>query len=76
LSRLFAPRQDAWSEHFALTMRGLFIVGLDAIGQVTVRVLGFNDSALDGPLAARALALFEGRFPPVWAQPWLIDPDR
>ena len=70
-----APEPDVWPAHVALTLRGLFIVGLDAVGQGTARVLGFNDSALDDP-AARALALFEGRCPPVWARLWLADPDR
>ena len=39
--RLFHPRRDEWTEHFA--DRGPIIVGMTAIGRATVRVLAMND---------------------------------
>lgn len=41
-TRLFDPRRDKWSEHFAL--RGAAIVPLTPIGEVTARLLRFNDA--------------------------------
>ena len=38
IRRLFDPRKDFWSEHFQLDQA--VIVGLTAIGRVTVQVLG------------------------------------
>lgn len=38
---LFHPRRDVWDEHF--TWRGTTIVGLTAIGCVTVELLAMND---------------------------------
>ena len=70
--RLFDPRRDEWPTHFVLVTRGLFIVGLDPIGQITVEMLGVNGNALDGPLAARALAIFDGAYPPLWARGWMV----
>jgi hypothetical protein len=42
-TRFFNPRTDRWSEHFRL--EGASIQPLTTIGEVTARILGFNDSA-------------------------------
>jgi len=39
--RLFNPRSDRWEEHFATD--GARIIGSTPIGEVTVRLLRFND---------------------------------
>jgi len=41
--RFFNPRTDSWSNHFRL--EGATIRPLTAIGEVTARILGFNESA-------------------------------
>lgn len=38
--RLFHPRRDVWSEHFR--WNGPILIGLTAIGRVTIRVLRVN----------------------------------
>lgn len=44
-SRFFNPRADVWPDHFELGgPDGVTITPLTAIGQVTVRILGFNSS--------------------------------
>lgn len=40
LTRLFNPRQDRWSEHFA--WHGAVLTGLSALGRVTIDVLAIN----------------------------------
>jgi HNH endonuclease len=40
--RFFNPRTDRWAEHFALD--GVTIMPLSDIGEVTSRILAFNDS--------------------------------
>jgi len=42
-TRFFNPRSDYWAEHFRL--EGATIQPLTPIGEVTARILGFNDSA-------------------------------
>ncbi|MBC7912155.1 MAG: HNH endonuclease [Pyrinomonadaceae bacterium] len=42
-SRFFNPRTDRWAEHFQLEQE--FIKPLTIIGEVTARILEFNDSA-------------------------------
>jgi len=42
-TRFFNPRTDHWSEHFRLD--AAVIRPITIIGEVTVRILGFNDSA-------------------------------
>ena len=39
---LFNPRQDVWSNHFAIS--GVLIVGLTPVGRATARLLNMNDS--------------------------------
>jgi hypothetical protein len=43
-TRLFHPRQDVWSEHFAVDAETLDIRGLTPIGRTTVEVLRMNAS--------------------------------
>jgi hypothetical protein len=40
VARLFNPRRDRWSDHFAV--EGVRITGLSASGRATVRVLDLN----------------------------------
>ena len=42
-TRFFNPRTDQWVEHFRLEQAA--ISPMTAIGEVTVRILGFNDSS-------------------------------
>lgn len=57
--RLFHPRTDRWSDHFAL--RGEEIVPLTEIGQATVKILMLNHP--DQLLERKAL-IDIGRYPP------------
>ena len=43
LTRFFNPRTDRWADHFGLD--GATIHPLTPIGEVTARILGFNESA-------------------------------
>lgn len=43
VTRFFNPRTDRWAEHFRLD--GASIQSLTTIGEVTARILGFNDGA-------------------------------
>jgi hypothetical protein len=40
-ARLFHPRRDRWSDHFAV--EGVIMIGVSAIGRATVHVLNLND---------------------------------
>ena len=42
-TRFFNPRTDHWSEHFRF--EGATVQPLTAIGEVTARIFGFNESA-------------------------------
>lgn len=42
-TRFFNPRTDRWAEHFHLLNEA--ILPLTTVGEVTARILGFNDSA-------------------------------
>ena len=59
LTRLFNPRIDRWSEHFACS--GPWITGLSDVGRTTLRLLQFNDSML---VAVRESLIWEGLWPP------------
>jgi hypothetical protein len=41
LDRLFHPRLDVWSEHFAWA--GVELIGRTQIGRITIQVLAIND---------------------------------
>ena len=56
--RLFHPRRDRWSEHFA--WKGTTLAALTPIGRVTVQVLAINSP---GNLRLRAALADEGVFP-------------
>ena len=58
LVRFFNPRADRWSEHFEL--RGAEIVPLTEIGEVTVRIFGFNSPKR---LKERSLLIQVGLYP-------------
>jgi hypothetical protein len=42
-TRFFNPRTDRWAEHFRLEQAAIH--PLTTVGEVTARILGFNDSA-------------------------------
>lgn len=43
LIRLFNPRTDRWADHFRLADDGVTILSRTALGEVTLRILRFND---------------------------------
>jgi HNH endonuclease len=57
-SRFFNPRIDRWAEHFRL--EGGMIQPQTGIGEVTARILGFNDS---DRLLERQTLIAVGRYP-------------
>lgn len=59
--RLFDPRRQRWSDHFAWTADGAQVVGLTAIGRATVRALNLNRPTLR---AARRVWAGAGWHPP------------
>lgn len=60
LVRLFNPRLDHWAAHFGLAEDGITIVPRTAVGEVTMRLLGFNDTAR---LLERETLRESGRYP-------------
>ena len=56
--RFFNPRTDLWAEHFVLD--GVTFVALSDVGEVTVRILSFNNSER---LFERQMLQVIGRFP-------------
>ena len=54
---LFHPRKDVWNEHFEF--QGALIIGITAIGRVTVQVLAMN---AEEPLRFRNQLIQEGAF--------------
>jgi 5-methylcytosine-specific restriction endonuclease McrA len=61
LSRLFNPREDIWEEHFGWTQNYLIVVGLTAVGRVTVELLELNRKGL---INQRRLLYIFGQHPP------------
>jgi len=59
LARLFNPRRHKWAKHFGWD--GPQIVGLTAIGRVTVMVLAMNEPEA---VEVREALMDEGAFPP------------
>jgi hypothetical protein len=57
--RFYNPRRDRWSQHFQLDQS--MIAPRTSIGEVTARILGFNDR--DRLLERQAL-IDTGRYPP------------
>jgi hypothetical protein len=62
LVRLFHPRRDRWSDHFAWTPDGAEILGLTAVGRATVEALQLNRPAL---VNLRRVLVEAGEHPPV-----------
>jgi len=58
-ARFFNPRTDRWDDHFQHD--GIAIKPLTTIGEVTARILGFNDS---NRLLERQELMDLGRYPP------------
>lgn len=61
-SPFFNPREDGWSEHFAWSADGLYIMGLTSIGRATIDALQMNNPFL---LRARQLWIASGWHPPL-----------
>lgn len=59
LTRFYNPRADRWSEHFELS--GAIIVARTAIGEITARILAFNDPQR---ILERDAIYRVGRYPP------------
>ncbi len=59
--RLFNPRVDVWSEHFAWTSDFAEIVGLTAIGRATIKALNLNR---EGLVNQRKMLHKYGKHPP------------
>lgn len=59
LVRLFSPRADIWSEHFAWNDEQL--VGMTAVGRATIDALRLNRPLI---LAIRREEMVRGRHPP------------
>ncbi len=57
--RLFHPRRDVWSKHFA--WRGIRVLGLTAVGRATITLLRVNSIHA---LGVRAEEKLLGRHPP------------
>jgi hypothetical protein len=57
--RFFNPRTDRWADHFQLD--GVAIKPITKVAEVTVRILGFNDS---NRLLERQELIDLGRYPP------------
>jgi len=58
--QFFHPRQNLWSEHFQIDTEAGMVVGITAIGKVTVENLEMNSTA---QIAARGLWIRLGLFP-------------
>lgn len=46
MTSLFHPRRQTWSEHFTWDVTGVRIVGLTAVGRVTVIALNMNNEVI------------------------------
>jgi hypothetical protein len=66
-TRFFNPRIDCWGEHFSL--RGATIEPKTLIGEVTSRILGFNQPER---IAERESLQRIGRYPPPQALPLIV----
>jgi hypothetical protein len=61
--RFYNPRRDHWGQHFQLESR--IIQPISPIGEVTARILGFNDR---GRQMERQILIERGRYPHPSAQ--------
>lgn len=69
-TRFFNPRQDRWSDHFALN--GVAIEPQTPIGEATARILGFNEPER---VLERQTIQELGRYPPKEAMEQLTEND-
>ena len=60
LTRLYNPRGDRWAEHFRIDQDGVTIGAVTEIGDVTARLLQFNDP---DRLVEREALRAAGRYP-------------
>jgi hypothetical protein len=58
--QFFHPRQNLWREHFQINMEAGMVMGITAVGKVTVENLKMNSAA---QVAARKLWVRLGLFP-------------
>jgi HNH endonuclease len=66
--RFYHPRRDHWAEHFQL--QNAEITPISPIGEVTARILGFNDPER---LLERQLLIIQGKYPHLSALTRMID---
>lgn len=59
--RLFHPRRDTWSDHFAWTDEGTLILGLTTVGRAMVEAMQLNREAL---VNLRRVLVDAGEHPP------------
>ncbi|MCP4353325.1 MAG: HNH endonuclease [Desulfobacterales bacterium] len=64
--RFYNPRKDRWTDHFRL--EGNLIMPLSEIGEVTVRILGFNS---DDRIVEREYLISADRYPSSYALEYL-----
>ena len=67
--RFFHPREDRWAEHF--TIHGALIQPVTEIGQVTVRLLAFNEKER---VAERHVFIRDGKYPSIEAIAHIREP--
>ena len=60
-TRLFNPRAESWTAHFAWLPDGVHIAGLTPVGRATVRALQLNNDFI---VATRRLWVTAGWWPP------------
>lgn len=58
---IFNPRKQQWAEHFAWSHDFSLIIGLTAVGRVTIHTLRLNRT---GVVNLRKLLLLAGEHPP------------
>lgn len=69
LVRLFNPRTDRWTDHFVL--KGSRVEPLTEIGEITVRILGFNENER---MEEREILVRARRYPPPETEAYLGRP--
>lgn len=61
LVSLYQPRRQIWDEHFAWDASGIHLIGLTAVGRITILVLRINNEVI---LNARRRWVSAGWHPP------------
>lgn len=62
ITRLYHPNQQQWHEHFAWNEKGIFVIGLTAVGRATILQLKLNRPHL---VKARRYWVAVGWHPPI-----------